>query len=240
MSAPTTAFWLAHYDEVHRGSHAWLDYSNERVQGQSLSLALEALGSIEGRRCLDVGAGRGQLAKMLSALGASHVTAIELVENTVRKLRAEAPQIEWRAGDAGDARSYAGLGGFDVVAAVEVLQYVPFAPTLELLFSLLRPGGRLVGVIPNRACPMVRRPIERYEGRFGAVSSEELAGVLGVLPGLLLWRHKGLHFADDQRLLPYEVSAWSGQAGGLSGVPNRFVFVALREGAMGEASVSQE
>jgi len=222
-----TAYWTAYYDRVHHDGRPWLDYSNERVQAQSFALALEAAGPVSGRRCLDVGSGQGQFPKVLLALGATRVTAVELVAATVERCRAEAPAIDWRAGDAAAPASYEGLGTFEVVTALEVLQYVPFEATVGRLFSLVEPGGRLVGIVPNRACPLVSRPIERFEGRYGAALAADVTRTLAALPGVSQWTYRGLHFGKDQRVAPYAPSAWT-TATDWAEAPNRFLFVATR------------
>jgi 2-polyprenyl-3-methyl-5-hydroxy-6-metoxy-1,4-benzoquinol methylase len=225
----STQYWLEYYKGVHGAAAGHLDYSNERVQMQSFGFALDAAGPLSGRRCLDVGAGKGQLARMMLAAGASSVTAIEVIAATVDDLRKWHPEIDWRAGDAGDPASYASMSPFDVVVALEVLQYVPFEATVAKLFSLTLPGGRLVGVIPNRDCPLAQKSMERFEGHFGAVSAAKIARVLGGLPDVELWGHRGLHFQADQRIAPYHGSPWS-TVPTHDTPPNRFVFVARRRG----------
>lgn len=226
MSTTRDTYWADYYAGVHRDSQAWLDYSNAAVQHQSLSLALESAGAVAGRTCLDVGSGRGQFSLMLRDLGGS-VTAIEIVPDTVARLGREHPDVRWLAGDAGNEASYAGIDACDLVFALEVLQYVPFAETVALLWSKVKPGGRLVGIIPNRECPIVAKPMARFGGRFMAMDAASIGKALGALPGLACWRLRGMSFALDQRIAPYEVSPWT-DAGGWPTPPNRFQFVATR------------
>ncbi len=221
-------FWRSYYTGVHGQGQEWLDYSNEMVQVQGFGLALEAAGRVVGRSALDVGCGMGRFTQLLHALGAVPVVGLELISGTVAALRQRAPEISWHAGDAGEAASYAGLTGSDLVFALEVLQYVPFAPTLRLLWQQVRPGGRLIGLIPNRACPIVAKPMARFAGRYHAVDEDEIALALGELPGLETWRLRGLRFAADQVVAPYAVTPWS-SAAAIEPVPNRFQFVALRQ-----------
>jgi 2-polyprenyl-3-methyl-5-hydroxy-6-metoxy-1,4-benzoquinol methylase len=220
-------FWSQYYADVHREGRPWLDYSNEAVQMQSLSLALEGAGPIAGRSCLDVGSGNGQFAQALAAFGAAQVTAIELVAETVERLRRDCPSIDWRCGDAGAMQAYTGIKPADLVVALEVLQYLPLAATIERLWGLVRPGGRLVGVIPNADCPIVAKPVARFAGHFVPVSAAQLVQVIGGLPATEGWAYRGLTFATEQVIVPYVVSPWT-RVGTWDAPPNRFQFVVRR------------
>jgi SAM-dependent methyltransferase len=235
MSTASDPYWRDYYAGVHRDSREWLDYSNAAVQQQSLALALEAAGAVVGRSCLDVGCGKGQFALMLSALGAAEVTAMELVPDTVARLGRDHPGIRWIAGDAGAQASYADVAACDLVSALEVLQYVPFGSTVELLWSRVKEGGRLIGLIPNRDCPIVAKPMERFGGRFMAKDAAGIAAILGGLPQLECWRLRGMSFAEDQRFAPYAVSPWT-DATAWPRQPNRFLFVAKRAGGQPPAA----
>ncbi len=228
MADDGDGFWRSYYTGVHGQGQEWLDYSNEMVQVQGFGLALEAAGRVVGRSALDVGCGMGRFTQLLHALGAAPVSGLELIDGTVAALRQRAPAISWRAGDAAAAASYAQLPACDLVFALEILQYVPFAPTISLLWQQVLPGGRLIGLIPNRCCPIVAKPMTRFAGRYLAVDEGEIGAALAALPALGAWRLRGLRFADDQAIAPYAVSQWTGAS--LAGaVPNRFQFVAIKQ-----------
>ncbi len=222
------AYWSRYYDEVHRQGQPWLDYSNARVQAQTLALSLEASGPLHGRSCLDVGCGHGQFALMAAAQGAGPITGIELVDGTVVKLRQDHPRHTWIAGNAGDAAIYSGIQLVDVVAALEVLQYVPFAANVMRLWSLVRPGGRLVIVIPNAECPIVAKPMQRFSGHYHAVAAAEIVTTFAALPDLAGWMYRGLAFSDNQVVAPYRASPWTTAAEWIA-PPNRFQAVAVRQ-----------
>src|SRR5271156_263739 len=145
MAHEGDGYWRSYYTGVHGQGQEWLDYSNEMVQVQGFGLSLEAAGRGVGRSALDVGCGMGRFTQLLHALGAAPVTGLELIAETVAALRQRVPAISWLAGDAADPASYAQLPTCDLVFALEVLQYVPFAPTIALLWRLVHPGGRLIG-----------------------------------------------------------------------------------------------
>lgn len=226
-----TQFWQGHYQNVAHNQAGepvtWLDYSNEKVQAQSLLIALEAAGPLNGRQCLDVGCGWGQLSRLMVALGAK-VTAIDLTTSVINKLVVSYPEVNWQSGDFMSAENANWHAFFDVIMAVEVLQYVDFKKAVFKLWQDVKPGGRLVGMVPNAECPFVQRAMEKYPGRYRAVSAGEMGEALNNLPGNTLSIFRNLIFGKDQSLVPYVVSDWSNRFHKSPDVPNRFHFVALK------------
>jgi ubiquinone/menaquinone biosynthesis C-methylase UbiE len=95
---------------------------------------------------LDVGCGTGALARAL-ADRATHVHAVDLSPNMVRIARqhsAAHPNVTFLTGD------FLALDlpreHFDCVAAVAVLHHMSWAPVIEKMKELLRPGGTLLVV----------------------------------------------------------------------------------------------
>lgn len=220
-------FWSAYYRNVFQQGQQWLDYSNERVQAQTFGLVLEAAGPIRGRRCLDVGCGWGQLARTLHDLGASAVTGIDVVAEPIERLSREVAHIRWLTGDL--SRDDLGLppASIDLVLLVEVLQYVPLPETLRTAWTLLAPGGRLVAVVPNADCAIVAGTRQRFDSRYSPPSFGQLAREIGALQGVERWACRGLSFAEDQRIAPYETTAWA-QASDWTRQPNRLQLVAIK------------
>jgi 2-polyprenyl-3-methyl-5-hydroxy-6-metoxy-1,4-benzoquinol methylase len=209
MLADHLRYWRDYYASLHPAAATWLDYSNERVQVQTLAGAIDAAGEIAGRACLDVGCGKGQLVGILEALGASMVTGVDLVEQAITPLRSRYPRMQWVVGDAGSPATYVGLAPVDLVFAIEVLQYCPLVETLNHLWLLLRPGGRLVFTLPNRDCPIVAKPVERFAGYFLPPSVAEVQAALASLPGAETWGMRAMAFVEDQRLAPYQHTPWT-------------------------------
>jgi SAM-dependent methyltransferase len=230
MNQDAQQFWTEYYRSVHLQSQGWLDYSNELVQLQGFALALEAAGAISGRSVLDVGCGKGQFTRLMRDLGARPAIGMDLIAETIQQLRTEEPAITWMVGDVAQSAQLADCQACDLVFALEVLQYVPFAPALEQLWRLVRPGGRLIGLIPNRDCPIVAKPMARFKDRYLAVTCAEIAACLAGLPGVASWKLRGLRFAADQSIAPYQVSPWGGETA-WEAPPNRFQFVAIRPSA---------
>jgi 2-polyprenyl-3-methyl-5-hydroxy-6-metoxy-1,4-benzoquinol methylase len=217
-------FWSNHYEQVFATSDEWLDFSNERVQNQTFGVCLEAAATVQGRRCLDLGCGRGQFSRVLLGCGGI-VTAVDATETA----RVPVPGIEWREGNLLDEDTLASLPKFERVFMLEVLQYLPL-DTIARVWAHVEPGGRLVGVIPNSECPIVQKTVERFQGRYLPQSPESLLGALGALPDLALAAMRGLTFGDSQEITPYRLSSWySTSPDDLPVPPNRLQFVAIRK-----------
>ena len=220
-------FWKAHYDAVYAQPNPWLDYSNHRVQLQSLAAALDAAGGVLERTCLDAGCGRGQLSLTLQAFGAAAVTGIDINAASINELQAKHPTCRWIPGSISDAATYADLGRFDLVFALEVFQYVALDSCLSLLWRSTCPGGRLIALVPNRDCPIVGKTVHRFSGQYAPVSPNELRARLSALEDLEFWACRGLWFRSDQRIAPYHLSLWTADAD-WERPPNRLLFIAQR------------
>ena len=221
------AYWRTYYREVFEQRRSWLDYSNERVQAQTFGLVLEAAGPVNGRRCVDIGCGWGQLARTLHDLGAASVTGVDLVPEHIAQLSREIPHIRWLCGDLSAGELGLEPGSCEILLMVEVLQYMPFAATLARAWDLLAPGGRIVAVVPNASCPIVASTRERFGGRYAPPTLQDARTVLPALRDVQTWSYRGLTFAADQRIAPYEVTAWT-QAEPAGPVPNRIQLTALK------------
>jgi 2-polyprenyl-3-methyl-5-hydroxy-6-metoxy-1,4-benzoquinol methylase len=223
------AYWEQHYEQVFAAGNSWLDYSNERVHLQTLGLCLELADALHGRRCLDLGCGRGQLAQVLASCGA-HVTGLDASVAGIAELRGARPDLTWRVANLLDDGYLDGDAPFDRAFMIEVLQYLPLAATLRRVWGKLAPGGRMIAMVPNAACPIVQRTVARFDGRFVAPSGPELAAVLGGLPDVEAWAMRALAFRADQRITPYEVRPWSTEPPDGTPPPNRIQFVAIKRG----------
>jgi SAM-dependent methyltransferase len=197
------------------------DVSNEAVQSQTFSLALEAAGPIFGKSCLDAGCGVGRFSALLATLGARDITAVD----QVMEPRFQDPRIRWVRADLENQLRFSSLPTFDLVFAVDVLQYVPFASGLRTLWERVRVGGRLVAVVPNGACPLVRRAAER--GNFAAPSPRELYTAVDILAPAAVRVLRGMTFQNEQQIVPYRVDPWGRDPAG-DPPPNRWLIVAVK------------
>jgi 2-polyprenyl-6-hydroxyphenyl methylase / 3-demethylubiquinone-9 3-methyltransferase len=105
---------------------------------------------LAGKSALDVGCGAGLLCEPLARMGAA-VTGVDAAPENVVAARAHATQaelvIDYRAGELAEQ----GLGKFDVVTSMEVIEHVtdPAAFIAELARHL-KPDGLLLLSTPNR------------------------------------------------------------------------------------------
>lgn len=226
--ARSSEFWREHYERIAfdtDGTPVWhLDLSNERCQSQSFAVALQLLGPVRGGHVLDAGCGWGQMSHVLAALGAE-VVGVDFNRRLIAELRRRYPGVTWRDGDLARPDLVLEAGeAFNAMVFVEVLQYLPGRECLPAYWSALKPGGRLVAVVPNSACPIVGRVEERFRPRFAGLDRDgvrQLAESLGHVDGRSVL---GLFFRDDQRLAPYDVRETASDPGGRGAEPNRLAF----------------
>jgi 2-polyprenyl-3-methyl-5-hydroxy-6-metoxy-1,4-benzoquinol methylase len=235
MNNPLSEYWGRHYTERHAdkalGDAQRLDFSNERLRFQTYGMILEAVGPVPDRRCLDAGCGLGDIARLLAFLN-GRVSAFDLVEDTIKRLRVEYPQIDWFCADLEQPPAAEAIGLFAIVVACEVLQYVDLNSAITALWRLVAPGGRLVGVVPNAACPIVQRAQARFENHYKGSSLGDLSTLASRLPEVAEWSWRGAYFLEDQSIVPYGLTAWSKEPAGDGGkVPNRLQFVLVRQAA---------
>jgi 2-polyprenyl-6-hydroxyphenyl methylase/3-demethylubiquinone-9 3-methyltransferase len=172
---------------------------------------------LAGKTALDVGCGAGLLAEPLARLGAG-VTGIDAAEENIAVARTHAAgaglAIDYRHGEPGEL----GLGQFDLVTAMEVLEHVADKPAfLAGLARHLAPGGLIVLSTPNRtarsrllmvglaeAVGAIPRGTHHWDD---FVTPDELRQLLadaglemGRPRGIGISPAKGLHLSDDLSL----------------------------------------
>lgn len=222
-------YWLEYYEDVARTGSAWLDYSNERVQSQTFGLTVEAAGPVRGKACLDLGCGRGTFVNMLAALGAQPVTGVDLVPDMIAANARAYPHVRWVQGTLPELDARGELDTFDLIVLLEVLQYVPLERTLQLAWRHMRPGGRLIAVFPNIACPIVRHTRHRFDANYAPPALDGVVAQLASEPDSDAVQYRGLTFGADQRLVPYDVSQWQSR-GRWPSEPNRIQVIAHKTG----------
>ena len=164
---------------------------------------------LAGKRALDVGCGAGLLAEPLARLGAE-VTGVDAAEENIAVAREHAAgsglAIDYRSGELGAL----GLGQFDLVTAMEVLEHVADKPLfLAELAQHLAPGGLLVLSTPNRTARSRLLMVGLAEA-VGAiprgthdwsdfVTPDELGELLSEA-GLAMGKPRGLAFTPTQGL----------------------------------------
>ena len=111
---------------------------------------IDSLRPLAGKRALDVGCGAGLLTEPLARLGAE-VTGVDAAVSNVEAARSHAAgsglSIDYRQGEL----AALGLGEFDLVTSMEVLEHVADKPAFVAgLARHLAPGGLMVLSTPNR------------------------------------------------------------------------------------------
>jgi 2-polyprenyl-6-hydroxyphenyl methylase/3-demethylubiquinone-9 3-methyltransferase len=172
---------------------------------------------LAGKRALDVGCGAGLLCEPLARLGAG-VTGVDAALENIAAASTHAASgglaIDYRHGDL----AALGLGQFDLVTAMEVIEHVADKPAfVRALGQALAPGGLMIVSTPNRTTASRLLMVEGAE-RIGLVprgthhwddfiTPEELAELLSAQgltmapPHGIAWSpFKGLHLSDDLAL----------------------------------------
>lgn len=208
-----TEFWLDYFSLLRsrRGDSAQLDFSNEAVMIQNAAYILECAGEIADKDVLDCGCGTGRLARIFHSLGGV-VEAFDPIGDRISALQANHPSIQWAEAtldqwiDEREAKPSAKV--YDIVIASEVIQHIG-AESLPVLFSLVRPGGRLMVTVPNAECPIVQSATARFDGNYTPLPFSELPVLLRELmpAAKLAWR--GLRFQNDQSVAPYVATEWN-------------------------------
>jgi 2-polyprenyl-3-methyl-5-hydroxy-6-metoxy-1,4-benzoquinol methylase len=99
-------------------------------------------------RVLDVGSGTGEYLRGWRTLGVQHLTAMDLTDAAVTRLRGRFPEVTVVRGDITEDPSELPHGHFDVISCMDVLFHVTdddrYAAALRNIGRLLKPGGFLV------------------------------------------------------------------------------------------------
>lgn len=167
----------------------------------------DSLKPLNGKTALDVGCGAGLLCEPLARMGAA-VTGVDAAEANIDAARAHAQgaglAIDYRHGELATL----GLGQFDLVTSMEVLEHVADKPAfIAGLARHLAPGGLMVLSTPNRT----------PQSRLLLVGAME---AIGAVP-------RGTHHWDDF-VTPDELRALLAEAGLAMGEPRGIAFSPLR------------
>jgi SAM-dependent methyltransferase len=115
--------------------------------GRPTEAELRLLGTLEGRRVLELGCGGGQAAVALSRQGAKVIAldgSEEQVASARRLAEREGVRVEWHVGDLGDL-AFVPADSVDVVLSTNTLDYVEdVARVLRGVHRVLKPRGALV------------------------------------------------------------------------------------------------
>jgi len=146
LAAPHAAYYEGEEQAMYAAMH---DGRRRADEDPRFARFLDEFASCSGKRLLDVGCADGVLMDAFRARG-NTVTGIDIDNKSLRAARARGLDVHEATLD-----NIAGAIGrdirFDLVTMFDVLEHLT-APrrALEVARSLLVPGGRLVGTVPNR------------------------------------------------------------------------------------------
>lgn len=154
-SANVDAAEIAKFSEL---AHRWWDPDSEfrplhEINPLRLAWMESIVGSLAGKRVLDVGCGGGILSEALAAAGAD-VTGIDLAEKSLKVARLHLYEsghsVNYQCESAED-HAAAHPAGYDVVACMEMLEHVPDpASVVAACAQLAKPGGHVFFSTLNR------------------------------------------------------------------------------------------
>ena len=138
------------------------DVSGASYEGYEPPAYLLALLPDKASRILDFGCGLGQLMHSLVARGYTQVTGADVEPQALQHVRQRGLQAE----DATDFEAFVAThaNAYDFIVLAHVLEHLPkerMVPMLQGLRRLLRPGGRMLLMVPNAQSPT--GPYWRYE-----------------------------------------------------------------------------
>ena len=107
------------------------------------------------KAALDLGAGQGELVQALQCLGFAQATGVELSPSQVKLAQGHGCQAVC-LGEAGQALADLSEGCLDLVVCFDVFEHLSHdtcAQWFAEIHRVLRPGGRLIGHVPNGLSP---------------------------------------------------------------------------------------
>jgi len=138
-------YWLEHTPDKPTVETMMLDSKAGEIDKLERPEVLGLLGSVKGKRVLELGAGIGRFTGELCAAGASHVIALDFMEASIienRRLNGHYQNCEFRVGDVTELDLPE--GSCDVIFTNWLLMYLGDKEVQDLANSMLRwvsPGG---------------------------------------------------------------------------------------------------
>jgi SAM-dependent methyltransferase len=136
------------------------------------ALLVRSLGSLEGRRVVDIGCGTGRMVRFLSEeLGAHHVVGVDFSAATVEAAREESSAllssglVRYEQGDVVGGLDAVGVGVFEDALVLGCLSVAcsdaaALQRALRNVARLVRTGGRVLLLEPIHRSPWLRRVLD--------------------------------------------------------------------------------
>ena len=145
-----------HHARTKEATKGW--FYNEYLE---MPTTLKMLGSVKGKKILDIGCGRGLYARIPKRRGA-HIKGVDISEGMLKIARAEVPGVTFVRGTAGKLPFPS--GSFGVVLAALMLEYLPsHDKVLNEIKRVLKRNGTFVFSIGNPVIETQRKIV--YKGR---------------------------------------------------------------------------
>nr|BAX38993.1 phosphoethanolamine-N-methyltransferase [Chlamydomonas applanata] len=179
-------YWLEHTPDKPTVETMMLDSKAADIDRLERPEVMALLGSVKGKRILELGAGIGRFTGELVRAGAAHVTALDFMEASIeenKRLNGHNPNVDFRVGDVTELRLPD--ASYDVVFTNWLLMYLGDKEVQALANSMLRwitPGGviffrescfRQSGDKPRKGNPTHYRNPREYFRMFDAAAAEE-------------------------------------------------------------------
>lgn len=115
-----------------------------------LCLLNSLLGTLTNQSVVDLGCGNGSIARLVQEMGCTKYLGIDLSDTALSSISGMPSEYNFIHGDIRDAEAIAGPGEWHVVLLCDVLEHVPDSnQQIAICKRLLKPGGRLLVVVPN-------------------------------------------------------------------------------------------
>ena len=146
-------------DQGYNQGYAWTRTQEVRI-GRRAKAILEAVRPLPGHRILELGCGRGEMAKILSSQSVAHVTGVDVCEPFIAQATREhgSARLDFITADLSKAEDLERLGhSWSAVVGNGILHHLYYVidDALPRLRRLIAPGGRFVFWEPNLFNPYV-------------------------------------------------------------------------------------
>lgn len=154
---------MTNYDELAKNYDTWTGMPLRKYAWTET--VAKNLGSLKGKRVLDLACGTGVSTQIISDLGASEIVGVDLSAESIKI--AKNKNIQGASYFVGDVFDYdfPKLGKFDVVVGLFVIEYAETKEQILKLFKNIRkeivPGGKFVSLTING---LTIHPPEMYYG----------------------------------------------------------------------------
>ena len=179
--------------------HWMLTKNSKALYDLRNQMALEMIGSLEGKKCLVVGCGDGREAADLITNGAAEVIGIDISKKALQFARCLVPKAHFYRMDA----AHMGFQGecFDVVVCLDVLEHIPDNKVGRVVIEMsrvLKPKGLLIVSVPS-----VNKKLE--DKHYRHYHPDELENILRPYFTSISVSGYGLHIPLTMRFLNYPV-----------------------------------